>query len=293
MARRVRLQPLVAALDIAAKVLLRKEPKAFLELALGRKVRSVKLDETELQALERRLDRLFRVVLEGDTKPTWVNVEIEAGWRSNVPRKTFDHWSFILRERRPLRSVVLVLRRSRRQGKPRGRFEIPGTLSFVFDVVCAWERLDAREVISRKAVSLLPLVPFARGRSKQRVEEALGLLAEVPGPRGVELTTILSTFAEWVFPGTRWLARMPKEVFMGTTVYSMGVADGAAKERLAIVSTQLRRKLGKTKRADLLLKRLKLSSRATVKKVSLLVLEKDKRDLLVALGRLLPKIEND
>jgi hypothetical protein len=281
----------MAELDIAAKVLLRTEPKAFLALALGRKIRSVKRDETEFQAIERRLDRLFRIVFEGDTKPSWVNVEIEAAWRSSVPRKTFDHWSFILRERSPLRSVVLVLRPGNRQAHPHGHFEIPGTLSFRFDVFCAWERLDARELIARRNVSLLPLVPFARGRTKGRVEEALEILAGEPGRRGVELTAVLSTFAEWVFPETSWLARMPKEVLMGTTVYRMGVADGAAAERLAIVSDQLRHRLGKTKRTDVLLKRLKRSSRATVKKVSLLVLAKEKKELLVALDRLLPETD--
>jgi hypothetical protein len=281
----------MAELDVAAKVLLRQEAEAFLSFAFGRKVRSVAPDETEFQAVEVRLDRLFRVVFEGDSDPTWVNVEVEAAWKADVPEGAFDHWSFIFRdaERRPLRSLVIVLRKGDKQGEPHGRFEVPGVLAFTFQIVCAWRDLDAQELIARRDVPLLPLVPFAAGTSKDRVEEALRLLAHEPTPRRVELQAALVTFADRVFPEVSWADKIPKEILMGSTIFSRGEAKGRADKAADLIAKLLRHRLGEGADVEALVKRLPLCGEATLDRISFLVVDVKKEDLLAAVNDLMSK----
>jgi hypothetical protein len=139
-------------LDIAAKALLREDPAPLVRLALGgRAIVSIEADETELQAIERRMDKLFRVTVADGSEPVWLHFEVEAQWGADVPRRTFRYWSLAHQTRPALRSAVLVLRPGDKQGEPRGAYEVTvlgeRVLSFGFVVLRAWD-LDPSEILS-------------------------------------------------------------------------------------------------------------------------------------------------
>ena len=275
-------------LDIAAKALLREEPGALVRLALpGRAIQAIEPDETEFQALERRMDKLLRVELVHEKEPVWVHVEVEAVWGADVPGRVFEYWSLAHRTRPALRSLVLVLRPGEKQGEPVGNYEVSvlgdRVLSFGFDVVCAW-KLKAGDLLARREPGLLPLVPFAEGASAERVEEALGVLAQ--DRRSVDLQVVLAAFASQVFPAEPWFAKIGKEILMESTLYK----EIKVEARREFVGDLLQRKLGRIKRTEALVGRLALCSDAALDKVvDLLLTSKKKADLLAAVEKLVPK----
>lgn len=212
-------------LDIAAKLILQAEPRAVLGLALpGRTIRSVQGEDGQLPMRERRMDKVFRLDVEDDAGPRWAHIEVEASWASSVPKETFDYWSRAHQRFTPLRSLVLVLKPGDKQGSPRDRYVVEDggkrTLEFEYDLICAWRDLDAEELVRSGPVGLLPLVPYARGTSEVRIDEAIGRLDAVePRKHRADLQGALVVFAGNVYPHTRWVGKIPKEILMESTAY--------------------------------------------------------------------------
>lgn len=281
-------------LDIAAKALLREEPGALVRLALpGRAIKAIEPDETEFQALERRMDKLLRLELADEAEPVWLHVEVEAVWGADVPRRVHGYWSLAHETRPALRSLVLVLRPGERQGEPRGDYVASflgrPVLSFEFEVVCAW-KLKASELLARREPGLLPLVPFAEGASVERVEEAFNVLAK--DRRSGDLQVVLAAFSSQVFPGVPWSAKISKEILMESTLFKELRAEIEVEARRGVVGRQLRAKLGKNKRTDALVAGLPRCTGAALEKIELLLVSsKKKADLLAAIEKLVPKAD--
>ncbi len=235
-------------LDIATKVLLREDPGAYARLLLDRAgleastLVGVRAEETVYAASERRLDKVLRVELAppGRCEPIWLHLEIEAVWRSDVPRRVHRYWSVASEalEGAELSSFLILLKRdSRQRDDPRGSFVRATTggttLAFGFVVIRAWADLDASELLRQGATGLLPLLPYTFGATERRVDEAMTTLAVTrPLARRAELQGALAIFAGDVFPHEDWIARIPKEVLMKSTTLDrlreMGRAEGRA-----------------------------------------------------------------
>ena len=186
---------------------------------------------------------------------------------------------------------MIVLQEGDKQGEPRAQFEVPGVLSFTFDLLCVWRDLDARELIAQRNVSLLPLLPFARGASEGSVGEAMEILAQQPRTRGVELQAALVTFAGRVFPAVSWADRIPEEILMESTIFTRGIAKG----RVDMVARLLRYRLSEGKAVDAveaLVTMLPRCSDEVLDQISLLVIDKKKEDLLAAVEDLISKGNN-
>lgn len=275
-------------LDIAAKVLLRTEPRALIALALpGARVRSVRAEETELPAQALAMDKLFRVRVAGETAPRWQHVEVVANWASHVPKTTFTYWSRASDRYARLRSFVLVLKPGDRQGTPTDEHVVRDgdeeTLRFKFKLFCAWS-LDADELLRDDQPGLLPLLPFAGGATPERVEQALRRLHVLrPRPRRAELLATLAAFAGNVYPETLWSARIPMEILMESTFYRQARADGA-RSNLAVLLRELLKGA-----AEVFVGRLELASDAQVEEATRVAARvRDAKALATALDALLP-----
>lgn len=290
-------------LDIAAKALLREAPEAVVRLALGEvSIRSVAADETELPAQALRLDKLLRVEADGEPDPFRLHVEVQAAWAADVPRRTFEYWSLAHRLHDRVGSFVLCLKPGDKQGRPRGEYVV--TLRgrvvqrFEFDVLCVWE-LGAAELLGRGEPGLLPLVPFAGDATPALVEDAMRVLAGVqPRRRRAELQTALAAFAGNVYPETRWLGRIPREILMESTVYQEIMAEGRAEGRVEgrvegqreLVALLIAKRLGDG--ALPLVLRLSLCTEAALARAAELVATvSGDADLVSALDGLLPRAE--
>ena len=217
-------------LDIAAKALLDEAPADLVELALRARVREVRPLDTTLPASAWTLDKLLEVELEGASAPLVLHLEVQARWASELPRRVFEYWSLAHRRHDDVWSVVICLRRGKKQGRPRRSYRrrVRGrrALRFEFDVLALWE-VDAEQVLSGGREGLLPLLPFLRGATPDQVERALATLEPIePVRRRGELQAALVVFAEHVFPDVAWADRMPQEVLMGSTIYQLGERDG-------------------------------------------------------------------
>lgn len=242
-------------LDVAAKVLLRTEPKSLLALALpGVTLCTVRAGEAELPASALAMDKLFRVEVAGQAAPRWQHLEVVANWASHVPRTTFAYWSRARARFPRLRSFVLVLKPGNRQGAPKDAFVVldddgEELLRFRFGLLCAWW-LDAAELLGGPP-GLLPLLPFTRGASPERVVEALRRLGTVRSrARKADLLATTAAFAGNVYPEVAWRDKIPMEILMASSFYQQILAEGEAtgevKAGRAILLRLLRRRFGAT-----------------------------------------------
>jgi flagellar biosynthesis/type III secretory pathway protein FliH len=93
-------------------------------------------------------------------------------------------------------------------------------------VIKLWERSPDE----LRRLGLLPLMPFARGVGPEEVRQAQEELGAVePEDTQAELQAILALFAGNVFPAIDWLARIPREIVMKSTVFDRLEAMGRAK----------------------------------------------------------------
>ena len=137
---------------------------------------------------------------------------------------------------------------------------------------------------------LLPLLPFAEGRSEELVGEAFRVLDAVPGAKGAELQAALATFSDQIFPGQDWFARIDKEKLMQSAVFNELMAERVKKERVSLIAPVLEIRLGKSKRTEAIVARLPLCTKTALEKIlKLLVSSKKKADVLAAIERLVPK----
>jgi hypothetical protein len=105
------------------------------------------------------------------------------------------------------------------------------------------------------------------------------------------------TFADRVFPEVSWADRIPKEILMGSTIFSRGEAKGRAEgraERAAdLIAKLLRHRLGEGADVEALVKRLALCADATLDRISILVVDVKREDLLAAVNDLISKDGKD
>lgn len=283
-------------LDIAAKALLREEPEAVVRLALGDvRVLSVAADESELPARAQRLDKLLRIETADEPEPIWLHVEVQAAWTSDVPRRVFDYWTLAHRLHERVGSFVLCLKPGDKQGRPRGvydaHFRGRRVQRFRFEVLCAWH-LQAAELLVRGVPGLQPLVPFAADATPERVDAAMQALAAVqPRRRRAELQAALAAFAGNVYPHTRWLERIPREILMESTVYQEIKAEGRTEGQRELVALLLERRLGAG--AEPFVGRLALCTQALLAQAAeALAGGSSDADLVKTLDSLLPRPES-
>lgn len=245
----------VAELDIAAKGILGACPVPLLRLLLpGLDVVGARPDEKELVAQSlgdgglrpqaRKLDKLFELEVRGRREPLSAVVEVAASWSADVPRQVFEYWSPVHLARGEVEAVALVLKPGQRQGRPRGLYALEGRsgpqLQFRFGVVCAWN-LEADAILRRDEPGLLPLLPFTAGATPDRVHAALRRLSAVRSRRvRADLQASLAAFAGNVFTDVDWLAKLPREILMESTVYKQILAEGEARGRAAERSAHAR-----------------------------------------------------
>ena len=297
----------MADLDLAAKVLLQEVPHDFVALARGdaRAVRAARSEDAELPALARRMDRLIRFELEGEEGANWMNVEIQANWKANVPARVFEYWSLAFLRFKRLETLVICLRPGKKQGRPVARFETATgetRLTFTYRLVLVWEH-EATALLEGP-VGLVSLLPFAKGATEELVDLGLTRLATVqPLRRRAELVAALATFAEDAFPGVTWADRMPEELLMTSSIYQKGLAKGRVEGRVEgreegrvegreegrhqVVGAWLRQRVGED--ASRFERRLSSATPTVWGEVArLLGSELTKTDLTTALDELLP-----
>lgn len=284
----------MAELDIAAKVLLQEAPAAFVRLALGDvKVRTARSEDTELPALSRRMDRLIRYELEGEEEPGWLNAEVQANWKANVPARAFDYWSLAFRRFKRLETVVICLRRGKKQGRPVSQFEVAcgrTQLHFRYRLILLWDLKAADLLVG--APGLIPLLPYADGATQESVATGMKRLATVrPFKKRAELQAALATFAEDVFRGVDWTDTMPEELLMASTIYGKGRAKGQAEGRVEgqrhTLTLQLQERLGASGESFAI--RLAAATQATLDEVTrVLATDRPAAGLIKALSAVLP-----
>jgi predicted transposase YdaD len=249
------------------------------------------------------LDKLLRLDLEDEVEPHWLHVEVQASWASDIPERVFDYWSLAYREHKRLRSIVICLKPGTKQGEPKDHHTVTEgdveILRFRFWVVRAWEDLDAGSLLASEALGLLPLLPFTKGATPQRVEEALQRLGDVePESRREELRAALVVFAGNAFPTIDWVARIPEERLMESATFreitrkitAEAERKGREEGERRVLRLLLRERLGGE--ADALFSRLDLCTQATLDQVTkLLGSTEPNEELIQALEQLLPRAE--
>ena len=265
-------------LDSAAKAILREVPQDLAGLApslAGERIRSARADDTVLPAFSLTMDKVLVL-------------EVEAVWKTRVPRKTFRYWGLAHGAHDNLWSLVICLKPGSKQGEPKDYYERTvgrrRAVRFDFDVVKVWE-LKADDLLRDAKPGLLPLVPYARGTSKGHVERALDALARIePEHRRAELQAALTVFADSVFPDVDWGARMPEELLMGSTIYQRGEAAGQRK----LLARQFTKRFGE--RAKTFVARTQLADESVLIQAGDLLAEKLSDDeVLERLEKILPK----
>jgi hypothetical protein len=222
--------------DLAAKVLLQTDPTGVLRLFFpNAMVVRVVPDDAVIAVEPVETDKLVQVDARDARGRFRLHAEVQATWKSNVPRRVHHAWSLADHVHGRVESVVLCLRRDRRQRRvPRGRYVITGRVTglvFEFPVVCLWQ-VPVEQLLAARDPSVLPLVPFAKGVRRGHVERAMRRLARVrPRERSGGLRSALAIVAGAIFPEVRWLERMPKELTVRNPVWDelWGMAQRKAK----------------------------------------------------------------
>ncbi len=145
--------------DIALKELLRHCSRAILEHLVGLPVQESELLQVPQETTSvRRSDFPLRVVT-ADGEELLVLVELQARWERQLPLRLLEYRTrHMLREDFDALTVVLLL-------QPGGRVQEvyqDREVRYQYRVVRVYEA-DAREVVERGPVCLLPLVPLMRG----------------------------------------------------------------------------------------------------------------------------------
>jgi predicted transposase YdaD len=148
--------------DATTKELLEKDPKAWLELLLGRRLDTVRVLNVDLATITTEADSVFLV--EGPT-PWIVHVEFQSGSDSTLPVR-LQRYNILIhyREALPVQSVALLLRPEADGPALSGLLQqrLPdGFLyhEFRYNVVRIWER--SVEEILAGGLATLPLAPIA------------------------------------------------------------------------------------------------------------------------------------
>ncbi len=175
--------------DIALKELLRHCGQAILEHLVGLPVQTSTLIEVPQETTSvRRSDFPLRVTTRAGEK-LLVLVELQTRWQADMPLRLLEYRArHMLREKVDALSVVLLLRPG---GDVRDVYE-DREVRYHYRVVKVYEA-DAREVLERGPVCLLPLVPLMReGESLAQDADRRIYESNLPRPVKADMLTILT-----------------------------------------------------------------------------------------------------
>ncbi len=175
--------------DIALKELLRHCGQAILEHLVGLPVQTSTLIEVPQETTSvRRSDFPLRVTARAGEE-LLVLVELQTRWQADMPLRLLEYRArHMLREKVDALSVVLLLRPG---GDVRDVYE-DREVRYHYRVVKVYEA-DAREVLERGPVCLLPLVPLMReGESLAQDADRRIYESNLPRPVKADMLTILT-----------------------------------------------------------------------------------------------------
>lgn len=150
-----------------------------------------------------------------------------------------------------LESLLLILRPG---GKPQNFYEKISPLGqptrHQYWLRCLWEH-PVEELLESGLPGLLPFVPFAKGASPERLEDALDALKSAPICVQDELKSVLVVLGTQVFESWDWRRIIKKEGLMGLRLIDELLADqkvellrqGEHNARLRMLTEQLQARL--------------------------------------------------
>ena len=149
--------------DVTTKELLEKDPRAWLNLLLGRDVGTVRVLNVDLSTITAEVDSLLLV----ESPEAWiVHVEIQTTYHPDLPYRLL-RYNVLARGRKslPVQSIILLLRPQADGPAISGLYQekLPdGFLyhEFRYNVVRLWER-PVDEILSGR-LAVLPLAPISR-----------------------------------------------------------------------------------------------------------------------------------
>jgi predicted transposase YdaD len=149
--------------DAATKELLEKNPRAWLELLLGRRLGEVRVMDADLSTITTESDKLLWIK---EPAPWIVHVEFQSGDSSNLPIR-LQRYNILAHYRHgmPVQTVVVLLRREADGPQITGLLQhrLPDGLlyhEFRYNVVRVWER-PVEEILAGE-LATLPLAPIAQ-----------------------------------------------------------------------------------------------------------------------------------
>jgi len=153
--------------DIAFRHLLRGLPRPILRLAFPHHPLEPlgPIDPSVDRPRQRTADNLFRV--RDGAREAAVHVEIERGWRTELPERLFEYASAaVVATRMPVWSVVVLLRPGGQPPRGTGVYRIPGVeddaFVFRYHVVPLWQ-LDARRMREELGLEAAPFCAAMHG----------------------------------------------------------------------------------------------------------------------------------
>ncbi len=154
--------------DATAKELLEIDPRAWLELLLGRSFNRVRILNVDLSTITTEADS---VLLVEEPDPWIVHLEFQSSYDPDLPRRLHRYNTLVnYRYRRPVQSVALLLCPDAdgpaldglfQHGLPDGSFY----LQFRYNIVRTWQRSPAE--ILAGSLATLPLAPLGNVREQE------------------------------------------------------------------------------------------------------------------------------
>jgi len=154
--------------DATTKELLESDPRAWLELLLGRKLGDVRILNVDLSTITTEADS---VVLVAEVEPWIVHLEFQSSYDPSLPLR-LQRYNVLVnyRHRLPVQSMALLLCPDADGPAMTGLLQhrLPDGLiyhEFRYNVVRTWER-PADEILSA-GLATLPLAPLARVKENE------------------------------------------------------------------------------------------------------------------------------
>ncbi len=236
--------------DIALKELLRHCSRAILEHLVGLPVQESELLQVPQETTSvRRSDFPLRVVT-ADGEELLVLVELQARWERQLPLRLLEYRArHMLREALDALTVVLLLR-------PGGRVQEvyqDREVRYQYRVVRVYEA-DAREVVERGPVCLLPLVPLMRG-GPELADEADRRIYESDLDRTAraDMLTVMAILGGLISAELpRRLLQRRRDIMIESAAYELIKEEGRAEGRAEGLREGLEKGLEKGRREGLL-----------------------------------------
>ena len=244
--------------DATTKELLESDPRAWLELLLGRKVNDVRVLNVDLSTITTEADS---VLLVEETEPWLVHVEFQAGYEAHLPLR-IQRYNILVhyREGLPVQSIVLLLRPEADGPAMSGLLQhrLPdGSLyhEFRYNVVRIWER-PVEEILAG-GLATLPLAPIADVSQEELPDLVRKINQRIRQETNPSQAATLWT-AAFILMGLVYPEEFIERLFQGISVMeesvtyqailrkgrAEGLAEGRANEAKRILNRQASRRFG-------------------------------------------------